>query len=193
MLRKIHTNALLLLGILPSPKDLEIARVLGWYRIPLKSSPKIIDVDYFAFYQGAIFGEEHRWKVEYLAEYRGHELTTRGELLRDQPNHPRANEEYFKVQLGPLQPVDPPIKAGSWKRITFLFTTGDLFNRAETVNDLVVNTEERAILWKKLRERGQESSSYKAGEVQDVNLSDELLDLLFGLNNAIPDHDLENY
>ncbi len=192
-MRSFPANALLLLGILPAPKDLEIARVLGWYRIPMKSSPKIIEVDYFAFYQGANFGEEHRWKVEYVAEYRGHELTTRGELMRDQPDHPRAKEEYFKVQLGPLTRVSPPITAGSWKRITFLFTTGELFDKAQTINDLVVDTDERAILWKRLRERSRDSAIYKAGAVQEANLSPELLELLLGLNSAIPDHDMDNY
>lgn len=193
MQRNLHANALVLLGIIPAPKDLEIARVLGWYRIPLKSSPKVIEVDFLAFYQGANFGEQHRWKVEYLAEYRGHELTTRAELLRDQPNHPRANEEYFKIQLGAMVPVEPPIVSGNWKRITFLFTTGELFNRAQTVNDLVVRTEERALLWRKLRERNRDANCYKAGAPPDVELSPEVLDLLLGLNNNIPDHDLENY
>lgn len=159
----------------------------------MKSAPKIIDVDYFAFYQGASFGETHRWRVEYLAEYRGHELTTRGELLRDQPDHPRVNEEYFKVQLGSLEIVSPPIKAGSWKRITFLFTTGELFNRAETLNDLVVRTDERSILWKKLRERNRFSNQYQAGDSPDLPVSPEILELLLGLNKNIPDHDLENY
>jgi len=64
MMRNVSGNALFLIGMMPTLKDLEIARVLGWYRIPLKSSPKIIDVDYFAFYQGANFGEEHRWQIE---------------------------------------------------------------------------------------------------------------------------------
>lgn len=192
-LRNVPANTLLLLGILPTPKDLEIARLLGWYRIPMKSSPKVIEVDYLAFYQGANFGVGHRWMVEYIAEYRGHELTTRGELLRDQPDHPRAGEEYFKVQLGPLVPVVPPIKAATWKRITFLFTTGALFNCAETVNDLVVRDEERSILWRKLRGRTKDASAYKAGQSLEVPLSPEVIDLLLRLNNTIPDNDLENY
>ena len=108
---QVANNALILIGILPSARDLDIARMLGWYRIPLKSSPKVIDVDYFAFYQGASFGEEHRWRIEYLAEYRGHELTTRRELLREERDHPRANEEYYKVQIGPLIAIDAPILA----------------------------------------------------------------------------------
>ena len=193
MQRSSSPNALLLLGILPSPRDLEIARVLGWYRVPLKSSPKVIEVDYLAFYQGANFGEQHRWKVEFFAEYHGHELTTRAELLRDQPDHPRANEEYFKIQLGPILPVEPPIVSAGWKRITFLFTTGELFNQAETINDLVVRTEERAVLWKKLRERNREMNRYRAGASPNAEIAPEVLDLLLGLNSNLPDTDLENY
>jgi len=193
MMRNVSGNALFLIGMMPTLKDLEIARVLGWYRIPLKSSPKVIDVDYFAFYQGANFGEEHRWQIEYMAEYRGHELTTRGELLRDQPDHPRAKEEYYKVQLGPMVHLENPIMAGAWKRVTFLYTTGEMFNQAKIINDLVVRTEEREVLWKNLRERSQNSPLYKTGEPDEVSISPEIQNLILGLNNTIPDHDLEDY
>ncbi|NJN44676.1 MAG: hypothetical protein HC806_08140 [Anaerolineae bacterium] len=44
-------TSLLLVAIIPSPRDLEIARVLGWYRIPLRRAPKVVAVDYLAFYQ----------------------------------------------------------------------------------------------------------------------------------------------
>ncbi len=44
-------TALILIAILPSQRDFDIARLFGWYRIPLKSAPKVISVDYLAFYQ----------------------------------------------------------------------------------------------------------------------------------------------
>jgi hypothetical protein len=97
------TSALILVAIMPSRRDLEIARLLGWYRVPLKSAPKVIDVDYLAFYQTSAFGEGHRWCIEAVAEVRGHELTTRQELFRDDPDHPRASEEYYKIQIGPVE------------------------------------------------------------------------------------------
>ncbi|MBL8056091.1 MAG: hypothetical protein JNK29_05300 [Anaerolineales bacterium] len=74
-------------------RDLEIARVLGWYRIPYRSAPKTVAVDWLAFYQTAQFGAE-KWSIRYAAPVRGHELTTRGELLRDQAAHPRAGDPY---------------------------------------------------------------------------------------------------
>jgi hypothetical protein len=178
---------------LPSPKDFDLARLLGWYRIPLKSAPKMIEVDYFAFYQGNRFGEMHRWRIEFLAKYEGHELTTRGELLRDEANHPRAKEEYYKIQLGSLIPLEQPILAGTWKRITFLYTTGELVNRAITMNDLTVPSEDREVLWQSLRERSKQVTPYDTGRPSRQELDPGLLKLILSLNSDLPQSDLDNY
>ncbi len=150
---------IVLVAILPDPKDLDIARMLGWYRIPLKSAPKVISVDYLAFYQTGAFGSENRWSIKMVAPVRGHELTTRAELFRDQPEHSRANEEYYKIQIGPLVVLDKPILADKWRRITFFYTTGYLLKNANTVRDLIVSGEERFILWSRLRERMNQGPS----------------------------------
>src|SRR5512144_345243 len=100
----IISTSLILVAILKAPHDLEIARLLGWYRIPLKTAPKVVAVDYLAFYQTGAFGE-HRWQIQFTAPVLGHELTTRGELLRDEAEHPRASEEYYKLQVGALEPL----------------------------------------------------------------------------------------
>jgi hypothetical protein len=84
----------------------------------------------------------------------GHELTTRAELLRTQPDHPRADEQYYKIQIGPLERLPRPIPSRKWRRITFLYTTGEHLLAAEELNDLIVQSAERELLWKALRERG---------------------------------------
>jgi hypothetical protein len=151
---------IVLVAILPSPKDLEFARLLGWYRIPLKSAPKVIAVDYLAFYQTAAFNETNRWQIKFIAPVRGHELTTRALLFKEEPDHPRANEEYYKIQIGDMLPLPNPIFADRWRRITFFYTTGYLMNRATSIRDLVVEGEERSILWKTLKERSKENYDY---------------------------------
>jgi len=170
-------TSLILVTFIPSQRDLEMARVLGWYRIPLATAPKVVAVDYLAFYQPASFGE-HKWCIEYVAPVRGHELTTRAELLRDESDHPRAGEEYFKIQLDPLIALPQPIKAERWKRVTFLYTTGEYLLRAETINDLVVHSEERKLLWRALRERVNQEQTY---EVPDVDMPPEVLAMLLGI------------
>ena len=57
----IPPEALILVAVMPNPRDLEISRLLGWYRIPYRSAPKTISVDYIAFYQTAEFGAE-KWQ-----------------------------------------------------------------------------------------------------------------------------------
>jgi hypothetical protein len=169
---------LILVCLIPSPRDLEIARLLGWYRIPLRSAPKVVAVDYLAFYQPSAFGE-HGGQIEFIAKARGHELTTRGELLRDEKDHPRANEEYFKIQLGGLEKLREPIKTDKWKRLTFLYSTGEYLLNAKILNDLVVQNEERDILWKNLRERAENEQLYKV-DLPEAELPPEVLTALLG-------------
>jgi len=149
----MNASDLVLVAILKDKRDLEIARLLGWYRIPLKTAPKTVAVDYLAFYQTAKFGAE-KWAIHSVAPVRGHELTTRAELLRTQPDHPRAAEQYYKVQIGPLERLENPVPSRSWRRLTFLYTTGEKLLAATEINDLIVQSPERERLWQALRERG---------------------------------------
>jgi hypothetical protein len=172
-------SSLVLVCLLPSPRDLEIARLLGWYRIPFRSAPKVVAVDYLAFYQPGSFGEQSG-RIEWTAPVRGHELTTRAELLRDEPDHPRAGEEYFKIQLGPLERLKQPIQADKWKRLTFLYTTGEYLLKASTLNDLVVQSDERQLLWQSLRERAENEQLYKA-DLPEADIPPEVLIALLGI------------
>ena len=71
--------------------------------------------------------------------------------------------------------------AKKWRRITFLYTTGEYLLNAETVDDLVVHSEERQILWKALRERIVQEQSYGATEIENSDLDNEILSLLLGV------------
>ena len=178
---------LILVALLPTPRDLEIARLLGWYRIPLRTAPKVIAVDYLAFYQPSAFGERSG-QIEFIAEVRGHELTTRGELLKDEADHPRAKEEYYKIQLGGLEKLREPIKTDKWKRITFLYSTGEYLINAKLMNDLVVQNEERQILWKNLRERAENEQLYKT-DLPETDIPPEILMALLGIRDLQGDYD----
>ncbi len=174
-------TSLILVCLLPTPRDMEIARLLGWYRIPLRTAPKVVAVDYLAFYQPSAFGEQGG-QIEFIAEVRGHELTTRRELLKDEADHPRGHEEYYKIQLGSLEKLKAPIKTDKWKRITFLYSTGEYLINAKLLNDLVVQNEEREILWKNLRERAENEQMYKT-DLPKTDLPPEVLMALLGIND----------
>lgn len=164
-------TSLILVAVMNQPRDLEIARVLGWYRIPLRSAPRVVSTDYLAFYQTSAF-EGQKWCIQYIAPYMGHELTTRLELMRDEPDHPHASMEYYKIQLGTVIPLPQRISAQSWRRITFFYTTGELLLRARTISDLIVPQAERQLLWQALRERASRSQEYHQQPLPDFEISD---------------------
>lgn len=180
MSRLPAASDLVLVAFIPTPKDLEIARVLGWYRIPYLKAPKVVAVDWLAFYQPASFGVDHQWQVAFAAPVQGHELARRGELFKDQQDHPRAKDEYYKIQLGPLVRLLSPIPARNWKRLTFLYTTGERLLTAETIKDLSVYDEERNVLWKALRERALTAQQYQVEDLPEMPLGTEIL-ALFGM------------
>jgi hypothetical protein len=126
-----------LVAFIKSPADLALARDEGWYRIPQKQAPKGVHAEYLAFYLGRQFGDQ-KWAIHYYARKEGHELVRRRDLFPDETDHPRADELYFKIQLGPLQQLSRPILSLRWRRITFIHTTWDRFVDASEINDLFV-------------------------------------------------------
>lgn len=161
----IGADDLVLVAIVRSPRDLEIVRVLGWYRIPVGSAPKTLHVDWLAFYQTAAFGEE-RWSVRHVARVRGFELVRRVDLLRQEKDHPRAGEPYFKLQVGPLKQLPRPIRSQRWRRFTFLYTIGDRLLNAQDLNGLgITSPAQRDRLWRMVREREGENPAGSAHAV----------------------------
>ncbi|HEX9385321.1 MAG TPA: hypothetical protein VF918_03300 [Anaerolineales bacterium] len=163
---------------------------MGWYRIPLRTAPKVVAVDYLAFYQPSAFGERGG-QIEFVAEVRGHELTTRGELLKDEADNPRAKEEYYKIQIGGLEKLKEPVLADKWKRITFLYTTGEYLLKAKTIYDLVVDGDERQVLWRSLRERAENEQLYKT-DLPEVDIPPEVLMTLLGIKEVEANYEIKD-
>ena len=183
----LKSTDLILVCFLPTPRNLEIARLLGWYRIPFRTAPKVVAVDRLAFYQPSAF-DDRGGQIEFVAEVRGYELTTRGELLIDEIDHPRAKEEYYKIQIGGLEKLKEPVKSEKWKRLTFLYTTGEYLLKAKTLNDLVVNGDERQLLWRSLRERAENSQLYKT-DLPEADIPPEVLIALLGIKEVQEPYD----
>jgi hypothetical protein len=158
----IKPTDFVLTAILNNRRDLDVVRLLGWYRIPLRFAPKVVRVDALAFYQTAEFGAE-KWSIRYAARVDGVELVRRAELFQDEENHPRANEEYYKLQLGPLETLPRVILCDTWKRLTFLYTTGERLLSAGNIADLALTGSDRDVLWRALRDRNPVANS-NAGE-----------------------------
>ncbi|MGQ9627445.1 MAG: hypothetical protein ACUVV0_11145, partial [Anaerolineae bacterium] len=151
---ELDRYATVLVAVMNNKRDFAIARDEGWYRIPVKNVPKrAIGAPALAFYQTAAFGGE-KWAVNYYALTTFWEVVKRRELFPDEPNHPRAEHEYYKVHLSPLQRLPRPIPSRRWRRITFIVTFWERLFQAEEINDLIHGTIWEEKLWAALRKAG---------------------------------------
>ncbi len=125
-----------LVVVMKDPRDLEIARAQGWYRIPVKRAPRRVGADYLAFYMTGAFPAGERHQVIFYASIRAYRLATRAQLLPHEADHPRAQDLYFRIEIGPLQRLGPPIVSHRLRRITFISTRLDRLLSAREINDL---------------------------------------------------------
>lgn len=173
----MQPDSSVLVAIMNSPRDFEIARRQGWYRIPQRAAPKFFPPEYIAFYFSKPFGDE-AFSVRWYTAVRGHEMATRRDLLPDEPDHPRADEVYYKLQLGPLRELPHPIPSRRWRRITFILTTGERLFAAWEINDLVGGSREQDLMWRALKDAGLHAE--RDGELSSRQRVDFLLPCRYG-------------
>ncbi|OGZ01537.1 MAG: hypothetical protein A2946_03655 [Candidatus Liptonbacteria bacterium RIFCSPLOWO2_01_FULL_53_13] len=150
-----------LVGVLKSKRDLAILRNEHWYRIPVAHLPHR-RFAYIAFYQPAIFGREGKC-IHYYARVldsrlRGNDINKikcrtfkRSELLADELWHPKAHENYARIDVGPIRTLPRPIKNSSPRRVSFGFTTRERLLRSKNILQLYRVPETEEIVRKELR------------------------------------------
>lgn len=141
-----------LVAVVNNMEDLRRAASEGWYRIPQRRAPQRVGADYLAFYQtGAFRGAEEAQTVTYYAPTRRYRLLTRRELLPNEADHARANDYYFRIEIGPLQRLERPIVADKFLRVTFVHTSFDRLFSAASVADLFRKDDPFDQLWAALK------------------------------------------
>ena len=147
----MDADDVVLVALINQPRDLEIVRAEHWYRIPAKHAPAhFTQAGYVAFYLTKAFGDR-KWSICEYAPVRGHELARRRDLFPDEIDHPRADDAYYKLQLGTLIALPRPIISRGGRRILFIWTTGDKFQRAVEINDLLGKSDADDALWDALK------------------------------------------
>jgi hypothetical protein len=153
VLREIHPGSgdRVLVAVMNDPRDLELARTEGWYRIPVKRAPTRVGADYLAFYLTGVFPPQLRHRVTYYAPIHAYRLVARVELLPGEPDHPRALERYFKVEIGALRELARPIPSERLRRITFIATTVDRLLSAREISELWLGPRDDEAVWAAIR------------------------------------------
>jgi len=124
-----------LVAVVSRMVDWELVQCEHWYRIPLARAPRRIGAQYLAFYHTGRLGAS-RWSIAFYAPILRYRLLPRRALLPSEPDHPRADELYYKFELGPLEALPRPIPARALRRVTFIATTLSRLLRAREINDL---------------------------------------------------------
>jgi hypothetical protein len=141
-----------LVAVVTRQRDWERICTEHWYRIPVARAPKRLGAEYLAFYHTKGCGAL-RWSIAYYAPILAYRLVRRSELFPEEPDHPRANQLYYKVELGPLIALPRPIPSLKLRRITFIHTTLSRLLTARDVQDLWPRETARERLWRALQMR----------------------------------------
>lgn len=141
-----------LVGVLKSKSDLQILLEEKWYRIPVVFMPKR-RFTYVAFYQPSIFGKDGKC-IKYFARISGKEIRKRIELLPEEPNHPRAGENYMRVFFEKVEALVSPIRNVIPRRVSFGFTDLRTLKSAKDILQLYGVPPTEQILEHRLNELG---------------------------------------
>ena len=142
-----------LVAVMNNREDWRRVAEEGWYRIPQRRAPRRIGADFLALYQTGAFrrsGEAHT--VTYFAPTRRYQLLTRAEMMPQEADHPRAQDYYFRIEVGPLERLMRPVPAATMRRITFIHTTLARLLHADDVRDLFLQDDPFERLWQALRD-----------------------------------------
>ncbi|MCB9453597.1 MAG: hypothetical protein H6672_19370 [Anaerolineaceae bacterium] len=161
-----------LVGVINRKRDLAYARDAHWYRIPQARMSGGVHTEYVAFFLSRAFKDKNGG-IHYYARRAGVELVYRRDLLPEETDHPRAQDTYYKVQLGALVEKTPPILNPSRRSVSFIYTTWDRFVHARQIGDLYSQADyfvDR--IYHALRNRGIQS--YRTWDAQYPNVAPEI-------------------
>jgi len=141
-----------LVAVINRPEDWARVQAEHWYRIPLSRAPRQVAARYLAFYHTAALADL-RWTIAYYAPVERYTILTRRELLPAEADHPRADDLYYKIEIGPLCRLSRPIPSQRLRRVTFIRTTLGRLLAARELNDLWLREDAQAPLRRALRLR----------------------------------------
>jgi very-short-patch-repair endonuclease len=144
-----------LIALINSKTDFEIAKSKNWYRIPVASAPLIVKDDkiqIIAFYHTKEFAFE-KYSICYYAVVTKISIVKRKELFPNEAENFKTNNNYYKIEFLPLLQLENPIISKRCRRILFIPTTKEKFFKATEINHLFNDSVLEDLLWEKFVEK----------------------------------------
>lgn len=142
-------NNTVLVALLPSRRDFEIAKTQNWYRIPVKPAPKIVknsQLKIIAFYHPKSF-ETEKFTIRWYAKVLKISIVKRKNLFPNLPFDPKSKNEYYKIEFSPLLQLPEPIISLRPRRLLFIPTSEYKFFHAKEINFLFNDSPLEDLLW----------------------------------------------
>ena len=143
-----------LVAVLKSQQDFEIARTQSWYRVPVENADRLLKErwppQWITFYQTRKFGDQ-AYAVNYVGQVRHISTAKRSELFPDEPRDDRSERLYYKILFDELSLLETPIPSRKWRRIVFIPTTLRKLRAATEINDLFDDSPLENELWSALK------------------------------------------
>lgn len=149
-----NTNTVLI-ALMNSISDFEIAKTLRWYRIPVKSAPKIVKegkLQIIAFYHTKAFINE-KYSIQYYGVVNKISIVKRIKLFPDEVHNPKTYNDYYKIEFNTIQKLETPIICKRNRRILFIPTSKEKFFNASEINHLFNDSILEDILWNRFIEK----------------------------------------
>ncbi len=141
----------MLVGVLKTKRDLGLLYE-GWYRVPTDVYVSKSDwpPEWLAFYEGVSIRKDYG--IYRYARVKDVVAASREELFPGEPAGDRTGRRYHKVILGPIQ--ERAIRFARPRRFSFIPTSKERFETADTVNDLFAGSPLEERLWAEFKKRG---------------------------------------
>ena len=132
--KSLRQKRIALVCVLKNKRDFRILLKENWYRIPVAYLPRR-KFTHLAFYQPASF-ERFGKCIQYYARVLGKKIAKRTDLLPKERNHPRAHDDYLRIELAWIKKLAHPIKNIIPRRVSFGFTSLKSLLQAEDILQL---------------------------------------------------------
>ena len=143
-----------LVGIVPRRNLWTKIRDERWYHIPVESASKTAPfAEHLAFYFPSVFGKELQYRVSYYANVQRIDIVKRIQLFPKEPEHPRAQKDYYQFHLGKVDKLPRSIPSKRWRRIVHIPTSREKLFSAREINDLYDTSPIEEKMYREMKER----------------------------------------
>ncbi len=149
----------MIIGSVRGPEQIEMALTHHFYHVPLRnvSDVQIVtQLEYVAMYQSKRkFGAEGQEGIRYYGRIASWQIMRRGDIAELTPDMRKQDQLYVKLNVEQWQERTPAIIPGGQGIYTLLYTSKYIFDRADELAELRLETEEQLQQWREKRRQGR--------------------------------------